>query len=94
MPKVLKDCQKLQWVAQNCHKFPQVLKSYHKLQKVPNKFSVVLVFKSVEKVWGDVGGVVGGEVGEEVGEEEIPSAPEEAWEKSDWRIYYRKLVIF
>ena len=63
---------------QNCYKFPQVVKSCQKLQKAPNKFSVFLVFESVEKVGGEVEGKVGGEVGGEVGEEEIPSAPEEA----------------
>ena len=45
------------------------------MQKVPNGFSVVLVFESVVKVGGevegDVGGEVGGKVGGEVGEEEI-----------------------
>ena len=53
-----------------------------KIAKVPNEFSVVLVFESVEKVVGEVegevGGDVGGEVEGEVREEEIPSAPEEA----------------
>ena len=74
LPKVLKNCQKLPWVAQNCHKFPQVLKSCHILPKVPNEFCGRL------SIW----------VRGEVGEEEIPSAPEEAQEKLNLRIYYRK----